>query len=133
MRKMLRVKGSRGLKLTAFKEIYKLKTLAINVGSEIKITRELLYLISNKFKNMIPLTIKELNVLNNIVSDHYFRFEPEFINNKLPIIIHKLCIGEDIKLPAKIKHHLEYHKIIWRKSKKDKWQLHIKYAIKYYE
>ena len=86
------------MKLTAFKEIYKLKTLAINVESEIKITRELLYLISNKFKNMIPLTIKELNVLNNIVSDHYFRFEPEFINNKLPIIIHKLCIGEDIKL-----------------------------------
>ena len=82
---------------------------------------------------MIPLTIKELNVLNSIVSDHYFRFEPEFINNKLPIIVHKLCTGEDIKLPAKIKHHLEYHKVIWRNSKKDKWQLHIKYAIKYYE
>ena len=43
-------KGSRGLKLTAFKEIYKLKTLAINVESEIKITRELLYLISNKIE-----------------------------------------------------------------------------------
>ena len=82
---------------------------------------------------MIPLTIKELNVLNSIVSDHYFRFEPKFINDRLPIIIHKLCIGENVKLSSKIKHHLEYHKIIWRKNKKDKWQLHIKYAIKYYE
>ena len=124
-------KGSRGLKLTAFKEIYKLKTLAINVGSEIKITRELLYLISNKFKNMIPLTIKELNVLNSIVSDHYFRFEPEFINEKLPIIIHKICIGEDVKIPSKAKHILKYRKVIYKKNKK--WYLHTKYAIKYYE
>ena len=48
---MLRVKGSRGLKLTAFKEVYKLKTLVINVESEIKIARELLYLISKQNNN----------------------------------------------------------------------------------
>ena len=52
---------------------------------------------------MIPLTIKELNVLNSIVSDHYFRFEPKFINDRLAIIIHKLCIGENVKLSYKIK------------------------------
>ena len=51
MRKMLRVKGSRGFKLTAFKEVYKLKTLAITVESEIKITGELLYLISKQNNN----------------------------------------------------------------------------------
>ena len=51
---------------------------------------------------MIPLTIKELNVLNSIVSDHYFRFDPEFINEKLPLIVHKICIGEDVKIPSNI-------------------------------
>ena len=39
---------------------------------------------------MIPLTVKELNVLNSIVSDNNFRFEPKFINEQLPIIIHKI-------------------------------------------
>ena len=60
---------------------------------------------------MIPLTVKELNVLNSIISDHYFRFETEFVNEQLPIIIHKVCIGEDIKIKAKPKHILKYHKI----------------------
>ena len=80
---------------------------------------------------MIPLTIKELNVLNSIVSDHYFRFDPEFINEKLPLIVHKICIGEDVKIPSKAKHILKYRKVIYKKNKK--WYLHTKYAIKYYE
>ena len=88
-------------------------------------------LIIFKFEDMIPLTVKELNVLNSIVSDHYFRFKPKFINEQLPIIIHKICIGEDIKIPSKSKHILKYHKVLYRKN--NKWYLHYRYAIKYYE
>ena len=52
---------------------------------------------------MILLTIKELNVLNSIVSDHYEKFETYFINEILPSVVHRLCKGKTINLTKKLR------------------------------
>ena len=80
---------------------------------------------------MILLTIKELNVFNSIVSDHYEKFETYFINELLPSVVHRLCKGKTINLTKKLRQQLRDNKIIYKKNKK--WYLDAKYALKYYE